>query len=51
MVREARYTLVCLNDLRWANQRATRVSTVTYEIKALVDATESSRPQFKKTPH
>ena len=27
------------------------VSTVTYEIKALVEATESSRPQFKNTPH
>lgn len=39
-----------LKFLRWANQRDTRVKTVAYDIKAFVEATDSSRPQFKNTP-
>lgn len=42
--------LVKLKDLRCANHSATKVKQTTYAVYALVDATESSLPQFIKTP-
>jgi hypothetical protein len=42
--------LVALKFLFWANQTATRVMTTTWQINALVLATENSLPQLRKAP-